>query len=88
MYQTLALLSVLIFIPLTPFAHKLPQSLNALVAAVFVVLLVARVINASMCVAKIAEGSQSITNTYQASQLEWNLPYAKIEWFLQLFYDT
>lgn len=40
-YELLAIFSVLIFVPLTPFAHKLPQSLNAIVAAVFVVLLAA-----------------------------------------------
>lgn len=40
-YEILALFSTLIFIPLTPFAHKLPQYLNALVAVVFVVLLAA-----------------------------------------------
>ncbi|RDX48595.1 hypothetical protein OH76DRAFT_1352007 [Lentinus brumalis] len=40
-YELLAVFSVLIFVPLTPFAHKLPQWLNALVAAVFVVLLAA-----------------------------------------------
>ncbi|KAI0753377.1 hypothetical protein C8Q80DRAFT_1151837 [Daedaleopsis nitida] len=40
-YQLLAVLSVLIFIPITPFAHKLPQYLNAVVAAVFVVLVAA-----------------------------------------------
>ncbi|TBU56297.1 hypothetical protein BD310DRAFT_931826 [Dichomitus squalens] len=39
-YRLLALFSVLVFVPVTPFAHKLPQSLNAAVAALLVVLLV------------------------------------------------
>ena len=39
-YEVLALLSVFVFVPLTPFAHKLPQALNAAVAIIFVVLLV------------------------------------------------
>ena len=54
----------------------------------FFVLLVARLINASICVAKIAEGVHTLANTFLASQLEWDLPYPKVEWFLQLIYDT
>ena len=41
MYEALALLSVLIFVPLAPFAHKLSRTLNAAVFVVFAVLLVA-----------------------------------------------
>ncbi|KAI9061387.1 hypothetical protein FKP32DRAFT_1576122 [Trametes sanguinea] len=40
LYAILALFSTLIFIPITPFAHKLPQSLNVVVAG-FVILLLA-----------------------------------------------
>ncbi len=54
----------------------------------FIVLLIARLINASICVAKIAQGVHTLANTFLASQLEWDLPYPKVEWFLQLFYDT
>ena len=40
MYELLALFSVLVFLPLTPFAHKLPRSLNVAVGALLAVLLV------------------------------------------------
>ncbi|OSC97539.1 hypothetical protein PYCCODRAFT_1419229 [Trametes coccinea BRFM310] len=40
LYAILALFSTLIFIPIAPFAHKLPQSLNVVVAG-FVILLLA-----------------------------------------------
>ncbi|KAI0351985.1 Zn-dependent exopeptidase [Trametes cingulata] len=38
-YFILALFSTLIFLPITPFAHKLPQSLNIVVAGVLILLL-------------------------------------------------
>ncbi|KAI1790376.1 hypothetical protein LXA43DRAFT_512127 [Ganoderma leucocontextum] len=39
-YELLALFSVLVFVPLAPFAHKLPRSLNAVVGVLLAVLLV------------------------------------------------
>ncbi|KAI0657787.1 hypothetical protein C8Q70DRAFT_264499 [Cubamyces menziesii] len=38
-YFILALFSTLIFVPITPFAHKLPQTLNVVVAGVVILLL-------------------------------------------------
>ncbi|KAI0364003.1 Zn-dependent exopeptidase [Pilatotrama ljubarskyi] len=38
-YFILALFSTLIFLPITPFAHKLPQSLNIVVAGILILLL-------------------------------------------------
>ncbi|KAI0645003.1 hypothetical protein C8Q79DRAFT_1001599 [Trametes meyenii] len=38
-YSILALFSTLIFVPITPFAHKLPQALNVVVAGVVILLL-------------------------------------------------
>ena len=40
MYKLLALFSVVAFIPLTPFAHKLPRSLNVAIGALLAILLV------------------------------------------------
>ncbi len=40
MHELLALFSVLVFVPLMPFAHKLPRSLNVAVGALLAVLLV------------------------------------------------
>ncbi|KAI0742282.1 hypothetical protein C8Q80DRAFT_1108454 [Daedaleopsis nitida] len=68
--------------------HFMSWRYRLLIYGPFAILLVTRVVNASICIAKIEEGVGLFANTYQVSQLEWNLPYAKIEWFLQLFYDT
>ena len=81
--QAILLVRVFAVYPL----HTLTRCHILMVYGVLLSVLVARTINLSFAIASIVEGSRHLANTYSASEVEWKLPNAKVEWCLQLFYD-
>ena len=53
-----------------------------------IVVTIARFVNIALALNIIVDSAHQSSSALVTGQIVWNMPYSKVEWFLQLFYDV
>ena len=68
--------------------HTLSWIRAALIYGTLSTISVARLINVSIGLKKVQDGSRGLDSPWVDAIVAWHIPFAKVELFLALFYDT